>query len=179
MEATQRWACGIVVFSLALGGCASTESCGHHRGEGSAIPLRTQRIQPSFYYRLGDYTVLLSQEDVRNDFEATFAHWAGPTDAPRLVRAMRNDLPLSADTDLFKYALLDRSFSSLLEHRVASLLENGKAAIVNVENKGDSYYFLPEIKMVRETLSDRGPTVGRSFCTRWGDELLSVVDLLL
>ena len=177
MDARQRLLLSVTVVSLSFAGCATTESCGHLRGAGSVVSQRAVPAHPFFYYRLGRYTALFSGEDVRVGFEDTFKHW-GQADAARLLSEIRSDLPLKTDTDLFKYAFLDRSFSSLLDRGVANLMESGKAAIVVAEYKDVDGYLPTEIRLVRETLSN-GDLVGRSFCTQRGTELLSVADLLL
>jgi len=104
-------------------------------------------------------------------------------DFQEVLNAMRGDLPLERDTDLFKYALLNRAWNVDMQYLVASLLDSGKVFVdlgmihrsgATPPDPNDAY---DPISIKRVNWEMRGAN-GRTYCTDIGLTLLQVTDTI-
>lgn len=116
--------------------------------------------------------------------EDVLAHVEKRADRKKLevtLEAMRRNLPLDRDTDLFKYALSDQEFELDLPYLLAELLDSGKAFI----DIGLIYHpeksppdpndeFDPRV-ILRVNWKTDGAS-GRTYCTERGLEVHDVLD---
>lgn len=121
-----------------------------------------------FFFKPEDVLALVEKRAERQDLKAT-------------LEAMRRDLPLDRDTDLFKYALRDQEFEFVLQYLLADLLDSGKGFI----DIGLTYHpeksppdpndeFDPRV-ILRVNWKTEGAT-GRSYCTDRGLLVHDVMD---
>jgi len=100
-----------------------------------------------------------------------------------VIDAMRRDLPLDRDTDLFKYALRNSHFEHHVIDLLTDLLDAGKVFvdISGVHHPGktppDPNDQIDPRVIKRVNWATRGAD-GRTYCTDWGLKLLEITDMI-
>lgn len=119
-----------VVFVLptsAIGG-----NCGGLPGKpgisGHYISLSPPPSKPFFYYRLGDYVVLMQPTAVRQELNSWTTGRASP-DTLAFRSQVLASLPLRENLDLYRYTLQNQDFWYPTRSLVVNLIEAGKAAV--------------------------------------------------
>lgn len=138
---------GIDQSALASGCFDSTMSRGESR---SSVKLVPEIASPYFYFRSFDYNfaILVTPSRVQSALEAAASN--GNRDAKALLELVGKDLPLTGNTDLFKYVLSDSHQLSIVQRVMVNFLERGEAAVFDAETGQLS----PTIK-VRHVNTDR------------------------
>jgi hypothetical protein len=169
----------VVGVIVVLGACPSSfgRNCGdgiyRNRQVAETIAVRPRPQTPAFYFRVGHFVVLLTPESVERTLDAKVRKFEEKFDAA-LLAAIRQDLPLQRETDLFKYTLDESRYLGRIEFVVADLLEKGDVTVIDsweLTEKGDT---LREVTMVRV----EGSVIAREFCSPAGDLLLNVTDVI-
>jgi hypothetical protein len=142
---------------------ASADVCGSP-GEKPSVKTIVVRLpgkpaEAAFYYRVDlYYTVFVSQADMKS-----FLDKLDPSAASLpLFKAIRADMPLHEDRDLFHYNFSDWWRLRPMESIVANLLDLGKASLVGIG--GDS---IKKITVVEERTSKH--TLARFYDGRKGE----------
>ena len=124
-----------------------------------------------FYFRTGHFVVLVTPQSV----EGLLAKWVREGYYARdkvLLGAIRRDLPLQVDSDLFRYVLTDSQYLQRLEFIVADLLQSGDATVIDLWELTGKNDTVSHVTMV--TANER--VEAREFCSPNGDLLLDVTD---
>jgi hypothetical protein len=104
-------------------------------------------------------------------------------DFQMVLEAIRGDLPLDRDTDLFKYALLNSAWEVNLNHFMAGLLDEGNVFVdigmihrpaAAPPDPNDQY----DPRSIRRVDWKARGADGYTFCTDFGLELLQVVETI-
>jgi hypothetical protein len=167
----------------ALGGCASSPGsspvCGDHgtllahtTQVATSINLKVRSDKPMLYVISNHYVVLLPSKDVTDLLQSWSSNGGSPY-APALRALLAADIPLSDDTDLHKYSIKDTRIESLPRYIAATLLEAGKASVVDLWRMNTEKH-LSSVTMV--TLANDG--VWRDFCEPTGESILFVTDVI-
>lgn len=130
-----------MIFAVLLGvlflPTASADVCGSPGEKPSAktvvVRLPSKPAEPAFYYRMDSYyTVFVSQAEMKS-----FLDKLDPSAASLpLFNAIRSDMPLHEDRDLFHYNFADWWRLNPVESILADLLDQGKASLAGIG--GDS-----------------------------------------
>ncbi|MCZ2157459.1 MAG: hypothetical protein LC114_26785 [Bryobacterales bacterium] len=98
----------------------------------SSISLQTNIDHPFFYYRPHDFrlVVVMSSKTVLGLLEEAVA--AHNRDAKSLLQSVENDLPLTENTDLLRYVLLDFDLLYFVEQLMVESLARGEAEIIDL-----------------------------------------------
>lgn len=155
--------------------CATGSNCNSLRGaKVSSVELQKNNTDSAFYWRAGEYYAIRIQV---SDIQAILEENIDKQGASALLAEIKKDLPLKADMDLFRYALVNGVPLGAIEFRIADLLKEGRASVVFVPGKGTSNYAIEEIKLVEEKV---GKEVSASmFCTPFNYELLLVRNIIV
>jgi hypothetical protein len=163
----------------------SAQACGKkwlaRSAKQETVELTSDPDTPAYYWRTeSGYVVFFNPADVIAKLQQSVkaAEQEGANSArirrSSLLEAVNNDQPLSAHTDLFKYALVPTDFASELEYLTAEILATGRVSIDpwmgfhHVAAPG-----LKSIRMVTEMSSTIGP-LQRWFCTPDDREILYI-----
>jgi hypothetical protein len=150
-------------------------SCGAPDGKNHTwsftVPQLPLKEEPTYYYRAGDYTVLLQQDIVRAELQRA---WLGPRTIQRtktFVEGIIESPKLLEYRDLYVYSLPDGDLWSEVRYLVVDLILQGKAAIVNptgapverviaARRKGPGH----SATDIFVSSTDLGPILGRQEC---------------
>ena len=185
MKLLKRYAAaGSIFLALSSGVANADDFCGKHalRSPNSVIiqldtPKHGARNQPAFYLRDTEHMLVLffKPQDVVAALEKQDAKLAS------LLTAVRSDLPLKEDTDLFKYEFRGEGWHGLMDHIVANLIDAGHVDIdllplhvAGAEStKGSDADDPTAITRVPWHNSNAD---GRLYCIDFGRKLLNVAD---
>ena len=114
------------------------------------VNLPGKPSEAAFYYRVDSYyTVFVSQADMRS-----FLDKLDPSAASLpLFKAIRADMPLHEDRDLFHYNFTDWWRLRPMESIVADLLDHAKASLVEIGGDSVKKITIVEERTPRHTLA--------------------------
>lgn len=181
-------AAGSVLLVLSSGIANAESFCGKRALQSADTiqldtPKHGAREQPAFYLRDPEHSLVLffKPQDV---IAALEKHVNGPKKDARLapiLSAVRADLPLKEDTDLFKYEFRGEGWRGLIDHVVATLLDAGHADIdvhpfhiPGAESSKSSD--LDDPSAIKRLPWSKGEADGRLYCIDFGRTILNVVD---
>lgn len=122
----------VLALVFALPPRAVSQVCGDLPGKpgisGHSISLPSPPSKPFFYYRLGDYVVLVQPNAVRQELNAWTTKRATPEALAFRSRVLAS-FPLRVNSDLYLYTLQNQDFWYASRSLVVSLIEAGKAAV--------------------------------------------------
>lgn len=122
----------VVAMAFALPPPAVSQVCGGLPGKpgisGHFVSLPPPPSKPFFYYRLGDYVVLMQPNDVRQEVNAPTTSRT-TSDAVAFRSQVLASFPLRENLDLYRYTLQNQDFWYPTRSLVVSLIEAGKAAV--------------------------------------------------
>lgn len=123
----------VVALIFVLPPPAVGQNCGDLPGKpgtsGHFIALQPPPRKPFFYYRLGDYVVLLRPNSVQQELKALTTKYTTP-EALVFRSRVQASFPLRKNSDLYLYTLQNQDFWYISRALVVSLIEAGKAAII-------------------------------------------------
>ncbi len=172
----------VVLASLChVGATLGCESRGVFRSAKSQIVSLEETSVTSAFYLMGkkDDVMLFQSGDVIAALRRRIDELHGQsldsaaTHVKGLLDVVEADLPLTAHTDLFKYALIG-DYGRDVDLVVADLLNRGHAYV----NTWFSFQKgLPSLKQIKilSSRTKRGTLVAQAFCTTENDDLLTVV----
>jgi len=120
----------LTIFSLSS---AAADVCGSPGEKPNVktvvVDLPNKPTEPAFYYRVSlDYTVFVSQAQMK-----TFMGSLNPATASLpLFEAIRVDMPLREDRDLFHYNFSDWWRLNVIKSMLTDFLKHGNASLVEV-----------------------------------------------
>lgn len=166
----------LIVVVIFISGCVNTidlTSCKassySHKGKRNALNIDLSKI-PSysmFYVIKNYYVVLLKPDSVVNYLKNV----GNIGNGAELLALIEKDLPIKENTDLFKYGVINTSFTSDIDFLVAEILQNGDASLIDLVSVGDAS--IQESATMFEVES--GGKI-RSFCGKYGRPIFYVVD---
>lgn len=122
----------VVALAFALPHRAAGQVCGDLPGKpgisGDFISLPPPPSKPFFYYRLGDYVVLVQPNAVRQELNAWTTKRASAEALAFRSRVLAS-FPLRENSDLYLYTLQNQDFWYPSRSLVVSLIEARKAAV--------------------------------------------------
>ena len=164
---------GCLVLSSHAADC-SFEHSGGTRTE-RTIPLQTAQPSASFYYRVGQFTIMVESATLIGTLQAAVKKHAVPVDS-RLLQEIRARAATSAQeyVDLFEFVLREPGYLLRVEGLLADLLEKGAANVLDsYALRTEPWRVVPNIVLVQ--IHD-GAYSARQFCTQSGDKLLRITD---
>lgn len=160
---------------LAVAQTSFARKCGEaiysYRPERRTIVLQKVLPSPAFYMRSGRFVIVFKPDDVARLLK----------NSPRIARdsvllsAITKELPLTVDTDLFKYAFTSTAAYGQANDVAGELIQSGQATMLDLLQVGIPSEMVESAIMVIVD-SPKAPVAAREFCSPWGDLLLTVTD---
>lgn len=111
-----------------------TQVCGdphaHPGSQSTVVALKQKPHDPAFYYRVDDYLIFISPDQVMAALRAQEIN--GDRTVKRLRSLISDRLPLKVDQDLFYFNIFDWLFYNTIQKTVEIAIENGNAAITDL-----------------------------------------------
>lgn len=147
-------------------------------------PKHGTRAQPAFYLRDTEHSLVLffKPQDVVAALEKLANGPKPDTRLSQILSAVRADLPLKDNTDLFKYEFHGEGWHGLADNVVATLLDAGHVDIdLNPLHVPGSESSKPsdadDPSAIKRVRWQSGDTNGALYCIDFGRTLLNVVDV--
>jgi hypothetical protein len=118
------------------------------------VHLRDAPKEPAFYYRTDSYHVAFVTPEAMAAYLDQQSVSDSASAAATLIKAIRADIPLQENRDLFRYNLSNWSYLSLIESLLIGLAEHGDMSLVHpggyaVEKITIVYERKPDITLTR------------------------------
>jgi hypothetical protein len=155
-----------LICTLLVVNAPGVAACGDSLGRGhksrANIALSFDRTRPFYYLRADKFVMTFRPEDLLEKLDK-YAKRRPSMNA--VLTRMRGDLPLAAETDLFKYAFVFPHEMEFIDFAVDQLLEEGRAGVFYSWDLDKDLRGAESILRVA-VLSREGETEERVFCTQ-------------
>ncbi|HTU65587.1 MAG TPA: hypothetical protein VMF52_06545 [Steroidobacteraceae bacterium] len=156
--------CGCIAGPAAAARAVCGDTLGRgHRAQKTITPS-FERFGPSYYLHVDGFVMLLRPQDIVDKL-GQLKKLRKPGDAEALIAAIQADLPLRAETDLFKYTFIAPERMELIDFAVDQLLEEGRVGVFGLRALGDPSAASEPILRVSVNTADND-LAERVFCTR-------------
>ena len=179
----------ILLFSITACSSPSNRStllCGQDQD----IPLRKSKIEtskislpirsshPVFYLPTAEskyirYVIAVNPEKFTLQLQKHINDWHVEKDN-ELLNLIKKDMPLSADTDLLKYAFGDLNLLGRAEFALAAMLESGDASLIDLYGSKSN----KELSNIQISKVENDYGESRYYCNQYGFPFFHVVDAI-